>query len=78
MNILGFIFIIIGLYLIHINKNFEIIEEKKYKIPKVENTKKKIQNNTDIKTIRKELFWRPSPWEFLHGYKVDIKNKRFF
>jgi hypothetical protein len=79
MNIVGLGFLVIGTYLIHLNKSMLNISEKKVdKSVKFRKLPKKVINNTDINTIKEELFWKPSPWEYLHGYKVDIKNKRFY
>ena len=82
MNIVGIFFIICGIYLIklNLNKNNDKGNEEKKDIPmkKIEINKNKIQNNVDINTIKEELFWKPSPWEHLHGYKVNIKDKRFY
>ena len=79
MNIVGLGFLVIGTYLIHLNKSMLNISEKKVdKSVKFRKLPKKVINNTDINTIKEELFWKPSPWEYLHGYKVDIKNKIFY
>lgn len=81
MNIIGLFFIIIGIYLVKLNySSFNDKEIEKKEVPlKINKIKKKeFINNDDINTITEELFWRPSPWEHLHGYKVNIKDKRFY
>mgnify|MGYP007063712233 CR=1 FL=1 len=81
MNIVGIFLIIFGLYLVKLNSNkIKDKENEKKNIPMKEINQKKdnIQNNVDINTIKEELFWKPSPWEHLHGYKVNIKDKRFY
>jgi len=81
MNIVGIFLIIFGLYLVKLNSNkINDKENEKKNIPIKEINQKKdnIQNNVDINTIKEELFWKPSPWEHLHGYKVNIKDKRFY
>jgi hypothetical protein len=81
MNIVGLFFIIIGIYLVKLNYlSFNDKEKDKIYIPekKIKNIKKDIKNNDDISTITEELFWKPSPWEHLHGYKVNIRDKRFY
>jgi hypothetical protein len=81
MNIVGIFLIIFGLYLVKLNSNkINDKENEKKNIPMKEINQKKdnIQNNVDINTIKEELFWKPSPWEHLHGYKVNIKDKRFY
>lgn len=79
-KITGLILIFVGylLYSYNINAFTEKIEVNKTKHKIQKEPKIKIQNNTSLKILLENLFWKPDPWNYLHGYKVNIKDKRFY